>query len=111
VPAAELPTAGTVMSAAPVLENARAAVAEAEPEVSAARPETKSSETAFVAGSGYPRASVEVAKVKVTTNAVDIQEEIRLRAYEIFAQRGFEHGHDLDDWLKAEEEVLGRFSV
>lgn len=33
---------------------------------------------------------------------------IRLRAYQIFEQRGFEHGYDLDDWLQAEAEVIGK---
>ena len=32
-------------------------------------------------------------------------EEIALRAYEFFLQRGCEHGRDLDDWLQAEREL------
>ena len=31
-------------------------------------------------------------------------QDIRVRAYELFEQRGREDGHDLDDWLKAEAE-------
>jgi hypothetical protein len=31
-------------------------------------------------------------------------EQIRKRAYAIYLERGREHGHDLDDWLTAEEE-------
>src|SRR5579864_922530 len=31
--------------------------------------------------------------------------EIGRRAYEIFVERGSVHGHDLDDWLKAEHEL------
>jgi HSP20 family molecular chaperone IbpA len=31
-------------------------------------------------------------------------EKIRLRAYELFEQRGRENGHDVDDWLQAEAE-------
>lgn len=30
---------------------------------------------------------------------------IRVRAYELFEQRGREDGHDLDDWLTAENEM------
>jgi len=30
--------------------------------------------------------------------------DIRVRAYELFEQRGREEGHDLDDWLQAEAE-------
>ena len=29
----------------------------------------------------------------------------RMRAYELFEQRGRENGHDLDDWLQAENEL------
>ena len=31
--------------------------------------------------------------------------EIESRAYEIFLERGSAHGHDLDDWLHAEQEL------
>jgi hypothetical protein len=36
---------------------------------------------------------------------LDLQEEIRIRAYELYEQRGTKDGHDLDDWLQAESEV------
>lgn len=32
-------------------------------------------------------------------------EEIRRRAYELYEARGREDGHDLNDWLLAEEEI------
>ena len=32
-------------------------------------------------------------------------EEIRLRAYEIYLERGEKPGHDLDNWLQAEREL------
>jgi len=35
----------------------------------------------------------------------ELQEKICRRAYELFEQRGRIHGHDLDDWLKAEAEI------
>jgi hypothetical protein len=34
-----------------------------------------------------------------------LQSRIRLRAYELYEQRGGEHGHDIDDWLQAELEL------
>lgn len=34
-----------------------------------------------------------------------LQEQIRLRAYELYEQRGGENGRELDDWLQAEAEV------
>lgn len=38
----------------------------------------------------------------------DLQEQIRVRAYERFLERGGEHGHDLEDWLQAEAELIRR---
>ena len=32
-------------------------------------------------------------------------ERVAARAYELFAARGFEHGHDVEDWLAAEAEI------
>jgi len=37
-------------------------------------------------------------------------EEIAVRAYELFLERGGEHGKDVDDWLRAERE-LGRQTI
>jgi len=34
------------------------------------------------------------------------EEKIRHRAYELFEQRGGEHGHAMEDWLQAEAEIL-----
>jgi Protein of unknown function (DUF2934) len=43
----------------------------------------------------------------VKTSAADSPrlEEIRIRAYEIYVERGGQPGHDLDDWLQAEREL------
>ena len=40
------------------------------------------------------------------TQAVPTQHDIARRAYELFLQRGGEHGRDWDDWLCAERELL-----
>ncbi|HLK32904.1 MAG TPA: DUF2934 domain-containing protein [Terriglobales bacterium] len=45
---------------------------------------------------------------KESTPVTSIDERIRLRAFELFEQRGREDGHDLEDWLRAESEVAGR---
>ena len=37
----------------------------------------------------------------------NLEEEIRRLAFELYVERGREDGHDLDDWLNAEAEVLG----
>ena len=36
-----------------------------------------------------------------------LEEQIRRRAYALYEARGREDGHDLDDWLRAEAEILG----
>lgn len=38
----------------------------------------------------------------------DIEADIRLRAYELYAQRGYIEGFEEEDWLTAEREVLTR---
>lgn len=38
------------------------------------------------------------------------QDEIQKLAYKFFAERGFKHGHDREDWLRAEAIVKGRRS-
>ncbi len=48
-------------------------------------------------------------KRKASVLSADVQEEIRRRAYELFLQRGGKHGHDAEDWARAEAEVLARF--
>ena len=31
-----------------------------------------------------------------------------MRAYQLFEQRGRQDGHDVEDWLQAEEELIGK---
>ena len=38
------------------------------------------------------------------------EEMIRDRAYELYVNRGMEDGHDLEDWFRAEEDVLSKNS-
>ena len=45
-----------------------------------------------------------------TKSTPDLQEQIRLRAYGLYEQRGRE-GHELDDWLQAESEVTQQNTV
>jgi DUF2934 family protein len=42
---------------------------------------------------------------QTTESSSEIQEQIRLRAHELFEQRGRNDGHELGDWLQAESEV------
>ena len=43
-----------------------------------------------------------------TTPIVDVDERIRQRAFELFQLRGCQDGHDFDDWMQAESEILGK---
>lgn len=38
----------------------------------------------------------------------DLESEIRVRAYELYEQRGYTDGRSDDDWFQAEREVLAR---
>jgi Protein of unknown function (DUF2934) len=40
---------------------------------------------------------------------INVEDEIRRRAYELAEQRGFSGGHETEDWLRAEREVLQRY--
>ena len=37
-----------------------------------------------------------------------LEQAIRQRAYELYIERGMVPGHDLEDWLKAEAELVQR---
>jgi len=41
----------------------------------------------------------------VTSDPQDLEHQIRLRAYELYEARGGEDGHEVEDWLRAEEEI------
>lgn len=48
------------------------------------------------------------ARAKDTSiEVLPLEERIRLRAYELYVERGNQSGSELDDWLQAEEEILG----
>ena len=44
-------------------------------------------------------------KVSSTASGVPLEEDIRRRAYEFYQERGGEENHDIDDWLRAEDEI------
>jgi Protein of unknown function (DUF2934) len=45
---------------------------------------------------------------KQTLPPTDLEVEIRRRAYELYEKRGYTPGHEHEDWLVAEQEVLSR---
>ncbi len=61
-----------------------------------------------------PRASRSASVTASASNvavmpAVNLEEEVRRRAYEIYQERGGTHGLDQDDWYRAEQEVMARY--
>jgi hypothetical protein len=42
----------------------------------------------------------------VTGEPQELEHQIRLRAQELYVARGREDGHQLDDWLRAEAEIM-----
>ena len=50
-----------------------------------------------------------IGRTAAETNAEALSEEqIRIRAYELYEARGRGDGHDVEDWLEAEAEITGR---
>lgn len=43
----------------------------------------------------------------VTSEAEVLDFQIRQRAFELYQERGGADGHELDDWLRAKEEITG----
>jgi len=41
----------------------------------------------------------------MSTSSAPTEEDIRLRAYEKFLERGGAHGRDVEDWIDAEREL------
>ena len=41
----------------------------------------------------------------VTSDPQDLEHQIRLRAYELYEARSGQDGHEVEDWLRAEEEI------
>ncbi len=44
-----------------------------------------------------------------TVVPINLEDEIRRRAYELAERRGFQGGSETEDWLAAEREVLQRY--
>jgi hypothetical protein len=63
--------------------------------------EKTSAPKAVKAGTGKTKTSSAASKPAAT------YEEIAKRSYEIYLERGGEHGHAEEDWARAEAELLG----
>ncbi len=54
---------------------------------------------------------VTVLKPKSSADLARMEEEIRRRAYQLYEERGGQHGFDQDDWLRAETEIRARYGI
>jgi hypothetical protein len=55
----------------------------------------------------YKTASISTAKPD--KSSLELTEElIRVRAYQLYEERGSEGGHDIEDWLRVEAEIVGK---
>ena len=52
-----------------------------------------------------------VEAVALFNRMEEIQQEVARRAYDLFEQRGREHGHDFEDWATAESQLLAPISI
>ena len=50
-----------------------------------------------------------VVEAKKNVFPINLDEEIRKRAYDLYVQRGSLAGYENEDWLTAEREVLSRY--
>ena len=59
---------------------------------------------------GSPDMSIDATKKSppVKLHELQLEYQIRQRAYELYEARGREDGHELEDWLRAEEEITGK---
>jgi hypothetical protein len=63
-----------------------------------------------------PRKSATVLPIESQTSRAArpykiAESEIARRAFEIYCQRGAQHGRDMDDWLQAERELRGSLAA
>ena len=53
-----------------------------------------------------PTTSISDAEPVTSEQPQDMTDQVRARAYELYEVRGREEGHDLDDWLLAELQLI-----
>jgi hypothetical protein len=77
--------------------------------VSKVQKQAKLDKVVVVAPQATPAKSAKSATVAVSAPRVQTSHhQIRERAFEIFEMRGSRHGHDVQDWLRAEHQILAQ---
>lgn len=72
------------------------------------KPSTRKKTTASAAA---PKTIAPKRKATSKVTAISVShEEIARLAHKFWAERGRQHGHDAEDWLRAERELMGKAS-
>ena len=64
----------------------------------------------MLTNSNHTEKSPTAKSESLSATAHPTREETELLAYEIYIQRGCADGHDVDDWLQAEHELLKKYA-
>ena len=75
-------------------------------EVTQQSPDNHNAENVHALGNGSNGSSTSERGISLQVRTPD--ELIRRRAYELWEQRGRQHGKDADDWYRAESEIRGK---
>jgi len=71
--------------------------------------ETVAAETTALPKKSLKKLSIVRNDARATLVPISVDEEIRALAYLMSERRGFEPGHETEDWLAAEHEVQQRY--
>ena len=56
----------------------------------------------------YPSATIS-ENLPTSSTQASMEEEIRRRAYELYEERGRQHGFEQEDWTRAEAEIRSKY--
>ena len=73
------------------------------------KPTTRKKTSASASGP-KPIAAKRKTSAKVSEIKAVPYDQIATLAHRFWAERGYQHGHDAEDWLRAEQQLLGRAS-
>ena len=68
-----------------------------------------SQETSLKAKRTTSKPTIVKSEPRANVVPINLEEEIRRLAYLLSERRGFEPGHETEDWLAAEHEILQRY--
>lgn len=74
--------------------------------VKTARPDPKTQKTTAPKVSRARKPAVDSSPTDGDIRTQPSYERIAARAYELWCSRGYDHGHDVEDWLAAEREMI-----